>query len=106
MFLIGTIQPDAIVDYAILMMSRYERVRCGGKNKKEAVQIALTTSMPARFMVFDRRRYLVSKYTKQALKAAFTITAGIFMRFWRNCLMRKQKRQSRVPEALKNGRTA
>lgn len=44
---IGTIQLGATVDYAILMTSRYEKERCDGKNKKEAVQIALTTSMPS-----------------------------------------------------------
>lgn len=44
---IGTIQLGATVDYAILMTSRYEKERCDGKDKKEAVQIALTTSMPS-----------------------------------------------------------
>jgi len=42
---IGTIQLGATVDYAILMTTRYKTERTAGKNKKEAVTIALTTSM-------------------------------------------------------------
>ncbi|MDO4345542.1 MAG: efflux RND transporter permease subunit [Eubacteriales bacterium] len=42
---IGTIQLGATVDYAILMTSRYEKERGGGKGKKEAIQIAHQTSM-------------------------------------------------------------
>jgi len=42
---IGTIQLGATVDYAILMTTRYRTERAGGKDKKEAVGIALTTSI-------------------------------------------------------------
>lgn len=44
---IGTIQLGATVDYAILMTTRYRTERNSGKDKKEAVTIALTTSMPS-----------------------------------------------------------
>ena len=44
---IGTIQLGATVDYAILMTTRYRKERNDGKNKKEAVGIALHTSMPS-----------------------------------------------------------
>lgn len=42
---IGTIQLGATVDYAILMTTRYKKERCKGKAKKEAVYIALSTSI-------------------------------------------------------------
>ena len=42
---IGTIQLGATVDYAILMTTRYKTERNAGKDKHEAVTIALTTSM-------------------------------------------------------------
>lgn len=42
---IGTIQLGATVDYAILMTTRYKTERNAGKDKNEAVTIALTTSM-------------------------------------------------------------
>ncbi len=42
---IGTIQLGATVDYAILMTSRYEKERGSGKNKKESIQIAHSSSM-------------------------------------------------------------
>lgn len=42
---IGTIQLGATVDYAILMTTRYKTERNAGKDKKEAVTIALSTSM-------------------------------------------------------------
>lgn len=42
---IGTIQLGATVDYAILMTSRYEKERCGGKSKKESIMIAHQSSM-------------------------------------------------------------
>ncbi len=42
---IGTIQLGATVDYAILMTTRYRTERSGGKDKREAVGIALTTSV-------------------------------------------------------------
>ena len=42
---IGTIQLGATVDYAILMTTRYKKERCRGKEKKEAIQIALSTSI-------------------------------------------------------------
>ena len=42
---IGTIQLGATVDYAILMTNRYRRERRLGKEKKEAVTIALSTSI-------------------------------------------------------------
>lgn len=42
---IGTIQLGATVDYAILMTTRYKTERNAGKDKHEAVAIALTTSM-------------------------------------------------------------
>ena len=44
---IGTIQLGATVDYAILMTTRYRTERNSGKDKKEAVTIALTTSIPS-----------------------------------------------------------
>ena len=42
---IGTIQLGATVDYAILMTTRYKSERRSGKDKKESVTIALSTSM-------------------------------------------------------------
>ena len=42
---IGTIQLGATVDYAILMTTRYRTERAGGKDKKEAIGIALATSI-------------------------------------------------------------
>lgn len=42
---IGTIQLGSTVDYAILMTSRYEKERSGGKTKKEAIKIAHRSSM-------------------------------------------------------------
>ena len=42
---IGTIQLGATVDYAILMTTRYKKERSKGKDKKESVYIALSTSM-------------------------------------------------------------
>lgn len=42
---IGTIQLGATVDYAILMTTRYRTERSGGREKKEAVGIALKTSI-------------------------------------------------------------
>ncbi len=44
---ISTIQLGATVDYAILMTTRYKTERMHGKEKKEAVQIALATSIPS-----------------------------------------------------------
>lgn len=44
---IGTIQLGSTVDYAILMTTRYKRERCGGRAKKEAVHIALASSIPS-----------------------------------------------------------
>ncbi len=46
---IGTIQLGATVDYAILMTTRYKRERISGKDKKEAVKIALSTSVQSVF---------------------------------------------------------
>ena len=42
---IGTIQLGATVDYAILMTSRYEKERGGGKSKAEAIRIAHQSSL-------------------------------------------------------------
>ena len=42
---IGTIQLGATVDYAILMTTRYRKERNLGNEKKEAVRIALSTSV-------------------------------------------------------------
>ena len=42
---IGTIQLGATVDYAILMTTRYRTERYSGKEKKEAVGVALSTSI-------------------------------------------------------------
>ena len=42
---IGTIQLGATVDYAILMTTRYKSERISGKDKHEAVSIALKTSI-------------------------------------------------------------
>ncbi len=44
---ISTIQLGATVDYAILMTTRYKVERMGGKNKHDAVLIALSTSIPS-----------------------------------------------------------
>lgn len=46
---VGTIQLGATVDYAILMTTRYKTERIAGKNKKEAVKIALSTSVNSVF---------------------------------------------------------
>ena len=44
---ISTIQLGATVDYAILMTTRYKTERKSGKDKREAVTIALATSIPS-----------------------------------------------------------
>lgn len=44
---ISTIQLGATVDYAILMTTRYKAERAGGRTKREAVSIALSTSIPS-----------------------------------------------------------
>ena len=44
---IGTIQLGATVDYAILMTTRYKKERFAGASKKEAITIALSTSIPS-----------------------------------------------------------
>ena len=44
---ISTIQLGATVDYAILMTTRYKSERICGSDKKEAVSIALTASIPS-----------------------------------------------------------
>lgn len=44
---IGTIQLGATVDYAILMTNRYKRERSRGAEKREAIEIALNTSLPS-----------------------------------------------------------
>ena len=44
---ISTIQLGATVDYAILMTTRYKAERIGGANKKNAVHIALSSSIPS-----------------------------------------------------------
>lgn len=44
---ISTIQLGATVDYAILMTTRYKTERIGGKNKHDAILIALSTSIPS-----------------------------------------------------------
>ncbi|MBE6014166.1 MAG: hypothetical protein E7241_02195 [Lachnospiraceae bacterium] len=44
---ISTIQLGATVDYAILMTTRYKAERAAGQSKKEAIDIALGTSIPS-----------------------------------------------------------
>ena len=44
---IGTIQLGATVDYAILMTTRDKRERAAGESKKEAISMALGTSIPS-----------------------------------------------------------
>ncbi len=44
---ISTIQLGATVDYAILMTTRYKRERYAGKEKREAVNTALASSIPS-----------------------------------------------------------
>lgn len=46
---VGTIQLGATVDYAILMTTRYKKERMDGHTKKEAVSIALSTSINSIF---------------------------------------------------------
>lgn len=46
---VGTIQLGATVDYAILMTTRYKKERIEGHTKKEAVSIALSTSINSIF---------------------------------------------------------
>lgn len=47
---IGTIQLGATVDYAILMTNRYKKERFRGEDRKEAVTIALSTSLQSVFV--------------------------------------------------------
>ena len=61
---IGTIQLGATVDYAILMTSRYEKERCAGKTKKEAILTAHESS---------RRPVMVSAFS------FFAATFGVGM---------------------------
>ena len=44
---ISTIQLGATVDYAILMTTRYKAERASGRDRREAVDIALRTSVPS-----------------------------------------------------------
>ena len=44
---ISTIQLGATVDYAILMSTRYKTERNSGKSKREAINIALSSSIPS-----------------------------------------------------------
>ena len=44
---ISTIQLGATVDYAILMTTRYKAERIAGKDKREAVTVALASSVPS-----------------------------------------------------------
>jgi predicted RND superfamily exporter protein len=44
---ITTIQLGATVDYAILMTDRYKKERISGKDKKQAISIALETAIPS-----------------------------------------------------------
>lgn len=44
---ISTIQLGATVDYAILLTTRYKMERASGQKKREAVKIALSTSIPS-----------------------------------------------------------
>ena len=44
---ISTIQLGATVDYAILMSTRYKAERNSGKSKREAINIALSSSIPS-----------------------------------------------------------
>ena len=44
---ISTIQLGATVDYAILMTNRYKKERINGKDKREAMQISLSASIPS-----------------------------------------------------------
>jgi len=44
---ISTIQLGATVDYAILMTTRYKAERAAGRDRREAVSIALSTSTPS-----------------------------------------------------------
>ena len=44
---ISTIQLGATVDYAILMTTRYKKERAQGREKRQAVSIALSTSIPS-----------------------------------------------------------
>ncbi|MDO4388924.1 MAG: MMPL family transporter [Eubacteriales bacterium] len=44
---ISTIQLGATVDYAILMTTRYKAERNSGKSKREAINIALSSSIPS-----------------------------------------------------------
>ncbi|MGN0161192.1 MAG: RND family transporter [Lachnospiraceae bacterium] len=46
---VGTIQLGATVDYAILMTTRYKKERMSGCEKKEAIEIALSTSINSIF---------------------------------------------------------
>lgn len=45
--IISTVQLGSTVDYAILMTNRYKRERFAGREKKEAIRIAHSTSMPS-----------------------------------------------------------
>ena len=45
--IISTIQLGATVDYAILMTTRYKAERTAGQSKRDAVSVALGTSMPS-----------------------------------------------------------
>ncbi len=45
--IISTVQLGSTVDYAILMTTRYKRERYAGRDKKEAIRIAHSTSMPS-----------------------------------------------------------
>ena len=64
---VGTIQLGATVDYAILMTTRYKRERAAGNSKKEAISIALGTSIPSIIVSalgFFAATFGVSAYSK------------------------------------------
>ncbi len=63
---VTTIQLGSTVDYAILMSTRYKTERMGGLSKREAIDIAVRTSMPSIMtsaLGFFASTFGVSKYS-------------------------------------------
>ena len=64
---IGTIQLGATIDYAILITTKYKNERINGKNKKDAIEFALSTSISSIFvsgLCFFGATFGVGAYSK------------------------------------------
>jgi hypothetical protein len=81
---ISTIQLGATVDYAILMTTRYKKERQLGNDKKEAIKIALTNSIPS---ILTSSLGLFAATYGVAMYSDINIISGICMLLARGALI-------------------